>query len=537
MRDVIGIRMTALDHKQIGNWLWRLVDSGFYKIQTKVAGELIRFPPYAEQLQIINAMESWKRFIILKCRQIGISTLFLLWHLDATIFTSNTTTAIIAHDHKALRRLFKIIKIAYENMPDSVLLDSGETWHKPPAKYDTKYELEFEGINSRIYVALEVRSDTVHRLHVSEAAFMKMAEDVLTATLGAVPDDGIVSIESTANGIGGIYYEMWEDATEDDTESPYAAFFFGPQHHKGYRDDSYNLKKLRASLSDYEKKLMEEHDVPLACIAWRRRKLTDKAVRKKFKQEFPFFPREAFLHTGRSVFDQEMLEDWILARPIKSKMENRLLYWEMPSKGRRYILSCDTASGRGMEASLEDDDMKEGGTDYTVIQVWDPKKLKLVAQFRAKWPYAKAHEPLLQLAREYNDAYIIVEATDHGLTVLNNIEKSDYPKTLIHSERTYDKRTKKMTKKLGFYTNNKTRPLIIDELAVNIEEGMIRCHSRRVQSECFRFIVHDDGKMQAMNGYKDDCVLGMAIATYPPNINLALQAVRNLNVTKKQLHL
>ncbi len=72
-------------------------------------------------------------------------------------------------------------------------------------KYDNANELYFEGLDSTIYVALEARSDTVHRLHVSEAANIKNAEDVLTATLGAVPDDGIVSMESTANGMGGLF--------------------------------------------------------------------------------------------------------------------------------------------------------------------------------------------------------------------------------------------------------------------------------------------------------------------------------------------
>ncbi len=528
---------TQIDQETIANWEWRLTGGKFYKIQTKKAGKLAAFKPTRAQRRVIKHMKMGiLRYIILKCRQIGISTLFLLWHLDATIFTANCTTVILAHDQKALRRLFKIIKIAYENMPDSFLMDNGQVWHKPLAKYDTKYELEFEGINSRIYVALEVRSETIHRLHGSEVAFIKRADDVMTATLNAVPDGGVVSLESTANGVGGLFYEMWEDAVDEQTDSPYLPLFFGPQHHPEYRDDSYDLKTLEASLDSYEKRLRKDYGVPLAVLAWARRRKTDPSARKKFKQEYPFFPREAFLHTGKSAFDQMALEDWIITHPLITKMEGRMMVWEKAVAGRRYGAVLDTASGRGTEQSLGDsEDVKEGGTDYSVIQIWDLEKLKMVAMFRAKWPYAKCHEPLLQMAREYNNAYIIVEATDHGLTVLNNLEKTDYPQTLIHSERVVDKKTKTRTKKWGFYTNNKSRPLIIDELATNIEEGNVRVHSRRVQSECFRFIIHDDGKPAAMDGYKDDCVMAMAIMTYPPNISCALQALRTTIVTKRDL--
>lgn len=539
MPTIETIRMTGEDLAKFGNPFYRLTT--YYWIQTKKAGVLSLIRPTLAQKKIIRAIAVWSKIIILKARQMGVSTLLLLWHLDATMFTPNTTTVILAHERKALERLFKMIKIAYDNFPDEVQLANGQTWYKPTAKYDTKYELDFAGIGSRIYVALSVRSDTIHRLHVSEAAWLKNPEEQLLATLNAVPDDGIVTIETTANGAGGVFHEMWESAEPKDevpVESPYLALFLGFQEHEEYRRPiTGSIQEFEASLTPEEREMRDRWNVPLAAIAWKRNKLKDKAASRKFKQEFPCNAREAFLHTGKMIFDGPSLDDWILLPPIETKMEGRLVYWVKAKKGRRYIIGCDASSGRG-EESLEQDDDQEGGTDYTVMQVYDCETLQLCAMFRAKWPYAKGHEPLAALGREYNNAYICVEATDHGLTILNNIEVlSNYPSDLIHGERTQDRTADRRTKKVGFYTNSKTKNLIIDAMAVNILEGNLRIHSARVQSECYRFVRLDDGKMGAMSGYKDDCVMCCAIATYPENVALALEALRNVNVTKRDLKL
>jgi hypothetical protein len=521
------------DAKRIGDWRWRLTH--LYKIRTKKAGEKVLFTPKPAQLKILKVFPFWKLFIVLKARQVGISTLFLLWHLDATMFTPNTTTCILAHRKDSLKKLFRIIKIAYESCPAAIQLADGRVWHKPKAKYDNANELYFEGLDSTIYVALEARSDTVHRLHVSEAAHIKNAEDVLTATLGAVPDDGVVTMESTANGMGGLFYELWSEAEEGNSQ--YLPCFVGYQDDPDYCDEVEDPKALEP-LSEREQTLVRDYHHTLGNIAWLRRRLSNAAARKKFAQEFPANAEEAFLTTGRSPFDREKIKEWITRTPIQTKMEGRLLYWVMPIEGRRYMAACDTASGRGVE-SLDQEDQKDGGTDYDVIQIWDCETLQLCAMFRGKWPYSKLHEPLFDLAREYNKAYVAVEATDHGLTVINNfvrdfIDTGKYPRTLMHTTQYIDDKSKKPAMKWGFYTNLKTRPVILDLLAEHILEETIRCYSKKVQSEALRFIIDDNGDMHAMDQYHDDTILTAAIALYLiPN---ALRAVREA-VTKKDLGL
>jgi len=517
----------ADDRARIGTRWWRI--EHLYWIQTKDSRK-IRFTLNPVQRVLAKHLRLWRLFLILKARQEGVSTFFLLFHLDRTLFRPNTTTVILAHRRESLKKLFRIIKIAYDSCPERIRLADGRIWSKPKAKYDNVNELYFEGIESRISVALEVRSDTVHGLHVSEAAHIKNAADVLTATLGAVTDDAVVTMETTANGMGGLFYELWQAAMEE--SSDYISLFFGYQDHPDYCDDV-DEAAFKKTLSDEESDLLARvKNMKLGNIAWRRRQLRDPAKRLKFKQEFPCTPEEAFLTSGASPFDREKIMDWVIREPVASKMEGRLLYWVKPIDGRRYILSVDCASGFGSEKLGGDDGAPEGGTDYTAIGVIDCETMQLVALFRSKWPYAKIHEVAYKLGKEYNWAYIAVEATDHGLTVLTKLTETDYPKRLIHTTEHVDHKSKKVQAKWGWYTNLKTKPLIIDNLAELIDDELIKVYSRVVQNESLRFVINEKGQYAAMEGYKDDCVMMCAIGYYLiPN---ALRASR-APILKKDL--
>jgi hypothetical protein len=515
------------DKAKFFNRWWRITH--LYPIQTKQAGKTSRLILNPVQQVLRRYMDWWNYHLTLKARQEGVSTLHEIWHLDGTMHVPNTKTCILADCRENLDGLFQIIKFAYEGCPQEIRLADGSVWQKPKAKYDNRNELFFEGINSTIYVALTIRSKTVHRLHVSEWAWLKEAQKKLTATFAAVPKDGIITGESTANGMGGSFYEEW--VNED---SRFMKHFFGYQDHPDYCDDIPDPEAFLATLTEDEHKILQHPNMKPGNIAWRRRYLSIAANRKEFAQEFPATAEEAFLTSGRSPFDRAKIKDWIIRKPLLSKMEGRLLYWFLPVKGKRYILSCDTASGRGIE-NLDQADAKEGGTDYDVIQVWDCQTLQLCAMFRGKWPYAKLHEIVVQLGREYHDAYVVIEATDHGLTVINNLtDHTNYPKAMIHSTQVLDQKSKKMTTKWGWYTNLKTKPLVLDYLAQLIDDELIRCHSAKVQSECLRFEIDDKGQMHAMEGYHDDTVMCAAFGLYcVPN---ALRAGR-MTATKAELGL
>ncbi len=515
------------DKKKFWNWIWRL--EHFVWIKTKDGGEMRQLKLNPIQRILARYFPHWNFHLILKARQEGVSTFCLAWHLDATMFTPGTNTCILADCQENLTGLFQMIRDMYELYPDSFRLADGTVWRKPKAKYDNRNELLFSSIKSTIYVSLKVRSKTVHRLHVSEWAWILRAQKVLTATFAAVPKAGIITGETTANGMGGNFYEEWQNEF-----SKFMKHFFGFQDHPDYFLPVEDEEAFRKTLTPEEKAYLGRKNMKLGNIAWMRDHLSISANRKEFKQEYPSCAEEAFLTTGRSPFDREKVKDWIIRAPVSTRMEGRLSYWVPPQKGHRYVVVCDAASGRGVE-NLDPADAKEGGTDYTVAQVIDCETLQVCAMFRGKWPYATSHKIVHDLGKEYFWAYAVVEATDHGLTILNNlVERTDYPRHAIHSVETVDTKSKQIQKKWGFYTNLKTRPLVLDRLAEAIEDEQVRCYSQKVQSECLQFIIDDDGDMHAMEGYHDDTVMALAIGLYcVPN---ALRAGR-MTATKAELGL
>jgi hypothetical protein len=294
-------------------------DLGFYqenflKIVTKSHG-LRPFKPniYQQRLnQIIKELKKDNRPIrirILKCRQIGCSTWAssFAYHFAATEFYKRAL--IIANDMDSSSGLFDMCKTFYEFSPEIV---------RPSRKKSNAKELVFDrddegGLKSsvRIETAMKMsagRSKTIQFLHMSEKAFWRDALTVQTGLLESVPiDAGTVIIdESTANGIAGAgetFYNDWQN------KSYYNVFFKWTDNPEYERDVPSDFK-----MTDLEKDLVEKHkELTPRKLMFRRFKISsgvgDSLIKPEdnFKQEYPLTENEAFLSTGRSVFDQEQL--------------------------------------------------------------------------------------------------------------------------------------------------------------------------------------------------------------------------------------
>ena len=179
---------------------WRL--RNLYWITDK-SGKKVKFAPWPEQEKFLANL--WFRNVILKARQRGFSTLIQIVGLDTCLFNTNTSAAVIAQDQEAATVIFRKIKFAYDNLPPMVR-------EMLPLARDSASELIL-GNNSSFRVATSVRSATLQFLHVSEfgkicAKYPEKAREVLTGSLPAVEPNGIVCIESTAEGREGPFYDM-----------------------------------------------------------------------------------------------------------------------------------------------------------------------------------------------------------------------------------------------------------------------------------------------------------------------------------------
>lgn len=292
----------------------------FLKIQTK-DGELVPLRPNRYQVQLSEAiLKSRKenkpvRIIVLKARQIGVSTFCAaaVYHRAATSF--HKKSVVVADDEENTTNLFNMCKRYYQFSPEEI---------RPLKRYSNKKALSFEnpdeksrdeepGLMSSITLQTSNkltagRSGTINYLHLSELAYWANAGTTLTGLIQSVPKnpDSMIFMESTANGIAGRgeeFYLRWKKAEEKG--SGYTPLFFPWYDNPEY----YELPGTDERLTDEEKYLQKTYKLSLGQLAWRRAKIADdmgNALLKpeeQFCQEYPCSPEEAFIKSGRTVFD------------------------------------------------------------------------------------------------------------------------------------------------------------------------------------------------------------------------------------------
>jgi len=493
------LRVHPKDAETIWNRKWRL--QHLYPIRTE--DRKLRYLNMSErpiqEALFAKAEERGHRgirIINVKARKLGVTTFWSLYYLDDTLWTPNTTSCILAHTESDVRKLFQIVKTAYRNAPDAVKLASGKIWYKPTAKYDNVNELVFDGINSKIYVALQSRGETNNNLHVSEAAHIPDDEERMAATMESVPNREFgsnITVESTANGIGGWFHDSWYDAEAkmSQFEPVFFPWFSVPKNRVTPPADFYPTKEEEHLIA----KVAERYGVtlePSQVFWWRQKKVERKRL---MNQEHPTFPDDAFLSSGMMVFEEQAVKDIQVKEPLRTIQDGTRI-WAEPKAGRRYIVSGDPAEGVG--------------GDRSVAEVIDAVTLDQVAEFASdSIKPTEFAELLARLGKMYNMAIVAPERNNHGHTVIERL-KAIYPR--VFAMYSFDERRNKKTKKLGWLTNGHTRDLMLNELVDLVDDGTFVPNSAILKSEMLTFITNPDGKREAKTGCHDDTIMATAIA-------------------------
>jgi hypothetical protein len=473
-------------------------------------------------IQVVYWSERTKRDIILKPRQLGFSTQILAEFFDDTINTPNTNTVIIAHDSDSTRKLFNVVQFMYNNLPEEKKIELNGGKKRP--KYGNRKEFYFESINSRITVGTAGstdfgRGDTINNLHCSEVAFWPNPEELMTGLLQAVPFDGRIVIETTANGVGNYFYRTYYEAKEGKSR-------WKPHFYRWFDHPEYRLQLDQSEVISYteeETNLIEAHQLSPEQIKWRRWKISEipekDGISKedRFKQEYPEDDMSCFLNSGNPVFHIQTLAKWrkqLETKPtpcaeytvdeygpqddaIHSQSSAELVVYKEPEWHKRYIVAADTAQG------------KEDG-DYDATHILDYETLEQVAVLHGKWDPDIYGRKLVRVATYYNQAILGIERNNHGHSVLNTVINYErYGNVYYHVE--YDDREQEEKKEPGFPTTKKTKPIMISDLQHAIREELVPIHHLKTVDELMSFVRKEGGKMEAQQGSYDDLVMAFAI--------------------------
>jgi len=186
--------------KNLGSQYWRL--NHLYHIQDKKGQNIVFKLNWAQQKLYEDI---WYMNVILKARQLGMSTFICLLFLDSCLFNPNKSAGIIAHTREDAEHMFRRIKFAYDNLPPSLKAQL-------TCDNDTASMLKFSN-GSSLRVGTSLRSSTFQYLHISEfgkicAKFPDKAQEIITGSLNTVAAGQFVFIESTAEGREGYFYDI-----------------------------------------------------------------------------------------------------------------------------------------------------------------------------------------------------------------------------------------------------------------------------------------------------------------------------------------
>ena len=492
---------------------WRL--ENLYVINTKSKGKRI-FKLTRAQNHFLDNIRN--RNIILKSRQLGFSTLITLWILDETLFKPNKEALAIAHVKEGMTDIFdKKAKFAIMNFPDEI---KGIFDFKTNSK--TKLTIQFaDGSQSTFGVALSGRSGTYQYVHISEYAklskmFPQRAEEVMSGTLPAVPMDGYVFIESTAEGASGSYYDTYMDALDAKSRGSEALFKvqFYPHFYNWTWDDMeleniteiIPVSAMQRGNIDWESYQAQHNLSDKEMTYYYMRWLSLKKDVERLNQEYPTTADEAFISTGKPYFDQKKILECkmiaqepeyfdVIGREVVDVYAGPLMVWKKPQPKRAYVIGGDTAEG-----------LHNG--DFSTLTVIDVETREIQAIYKSQIPPDEFYEVCIAVGNWYNNALLAVEVNKDGLWVNNELERNGY--TNLYYRQRIDDVTKQVAQTFGWRTDRQSRDSMLTELRSVFTD--VSFTQAPLLDEMISFVRNARGKPEAVLGKHDDVIMATAIA-------------------------
>lgn len=463
-------------------------------------------------------------FLILKGRQQGFTTAITAYQLACTILNKNFEGYTIADTVPNAESIFENkAKYMHSNLP-SVL--------KPTEKFNNKRQMRFEKINSSWSIdaaAKEMgRSRTINFLHASECAFWQNGIAVTQASLGeALTKNSIKIYESTANGFND-YKTMW------DSENHINCFYEWwrtSEYTLNFESDDIKqafLKNIHSKNEEwiYERLLWLKETKGLNDnqLYWYFKKYEGYIDKDTIKQEYPCTPEEAFISSGKCIFDTEILmqrlDEIDSKKPLKvgyftydekeakkGKMTNIkwvndkngcIKIFELP-KFTKYVLAGDTAGD---------------GSDSFIGQVLNAKNGDQVAVLSTQTDSDLFAKQMYCLGLYYKKALIGIEM-NYDTYPQRELERLGYDNFYVREHE--DKITGRLDKKYGFMTTKLTRPIIINNLVRIARDEVDTINDPDTIREMLVFIKNQDGRPEAQSGYHDDRVMSLSIAHHIRN--------------------
>ncbi len=424
---------------------------------------LTQFHPYDFQEKLIKNFHE-NRFNICKMpRQTGKSTTSVSYLLHYAVFNDSTNIGILANKAATARDLLGRLQTAYENLPK---------WMQQGIISWNKGSLELEN-GSKILAASTsasaVRGMSFNILFLDEFAFVPnhIAESFFASVYPTITSgkNTKVIMVSTPHGMNH-FYRYWHDAERGKNE--------------------------------YIPTDVHWSEVPGRDDVWKEQTIANTSE-QQFKVEFEC----EFLGSINTLIAPSILRNMVYETPITKNAG--LDIYEKPEKEHNYIVTVDVARGLG--------------NDYSAFIVFDVTQFpyKVVAKYRNNEVKPMLFPNIiLDVAKGYNNAYILVEVNDIGDQVASILQFDlEYENLLMASMRGRNGQivgqgfSGKKTQ-LGVRTTAAVKKLGCSNLKTLIEDHKLLTCDYEIISELTTF-AQKHNSFEAEEGCNDDLAMCLVI--------------------------
>ena len=448
----------------------------------------IQFNLYPFQEKVLKLVRDNPYSIILKSRQLGISTLTAGFSLWMMLFHKDRNILCIATKQETAKNMVTKVKFMYENLP---------SWLKVESAENNKLNLRL--INGSQIKATSAssdagRSEAVSLLLIDEAAFIDNIGEIWASAQQTLATGGGCIALSTPYGTGNGFHQTWTRAESKENEFlpirlPWDVH---PERNQAWRDRQDELlgdPRLAAQECDCD-----------------------------------------FSTSGDIVFYPEYIEFYEKTHakdPLERRgVDQNLWVWESPDYTRDYMVVADVSRG--------------DGKDYSAFHVIDVESCVQVAEYKGQLGTKEYGHLLVGIASEYNEALLVIENANIGWATIQVCIDRAYP-NLYYSQRgetnvnSYFDRYQDHSKMVpGFTMSSKTRPMVIGKFQEYIGDKGVTLQSKRLIEEMKTFIWRN-GRPEAQTGYNDDLVMSFGIAMYVRDTALKFRQ-RGIDITKQALN-
>jgi len=452
-------------------------------IYIEIPGKDILLTPYNKQSELIDTIEKKKYVLVLKSRQIGISTIIQAYAAWLTTFFNNVVIGIISKDGAEATDFARVIRGMVEKLPN---------WMKPVGGSQgrglaKRTERSFILTNgSKVYASpvnpnapdKTLRGKAITFLVIDEGAFVGHVESAWTSMVPALSTNQMQArkanipygtiVLSTPNktiGIGQWYFEQYMRAiSRDDIFEPFVIHWkMIPE----LADDPLWYKTQCRLFNNDPKKIAQE-------------------------LELKFLPAEGSFFEADTV---EKIQDSCVDPIAKLRLFNGEIWkFQEPLPQRNYMIGVDTAP--------------EHGADKSAITVWDYQTLEQVWEYQGKCKVLDFLKVVQLAATAYANGPIVVESNSYGNQVVEHLGQSNF------AHRLYREKRGPHTVVPGLSNNAKTRPLMIDALYSYMTEFPESVKSVRLAMELTGLVSKSSGRVEADTGCHDDLALSTACCFY-----------------------